>query len=206
MSDDAARPWIADWGDREAEDERLGAVLRGTPSAVRYVELPTFDGEPQWRGGAFDSIDYGVEIDYGPRRAAGLIWRQRGYNEGLLVTAGGLASEFGPEAQVQAWDVTDRWRSHGGRAIVAVASFWSRAAFGPAMDMRGNVVGEPHESDFQLDGVRLTWDTGREFVVVLGERRYPGGEYRWIPDNVCVFTSVADAVAHRVRLEDAINL
>ncbi len=143
------RGWIEDWSARSARDEALRRLLIGDVASVRYVEIDyaagsdnastsTSTSTPAWLGGAFDSIDYGVEVDYEDGRQVVVTWETPSWDEGMVLTEGTLQPDHvGLQADVCAWDVGERWQRRGGRRVVDVRSFWSRASYGQASTAQG---------------------------------------------------------------------
>ena len=192
MSD---RAWIADWRERPGVDSRLCALLLGTVERVRYVEIAYGEG-PVYGGGDFDSVDFGIEIDLAGGRHVAIVWVQSGDGEGILVCAGRLQPDHvAADAEVATWDVTARWHELGGRRIDGVSSLWSRWRRQPGDRL----------TDFMLEGLRLRWDTGRETIVVRGERHHETGAFQWTHANLAVFFGEASAIAHGVDLQDQVD-
>ncbi len=208
------RGWIEDWSARSARDEALRRLLIGDVASVRYVEIDYAAGAdngsmstPAWLGGAFDSIDYGVEVDYEDGRQVVVTWETPSWDEGMVLTEGTLQPDHvGLQADVCAWDVGERWQRRGGRRVVDVRSFWSRASYGPGVNGAGEVVSAARVSHYQLDGISIRWETGRRFVLVLGERDEETGGFRHQPDNVVVFYSEEEARRAGMGLVDMIDV
>jgi hypothetical protein len=192
---DEPNGWVSSDAERHRQEEELRQQLVGHRiERVRYMEL-RYEGhpEPMWRGARFDSLDYGLELDLDDGTTWGLIWKQQGHNEALLVYPAPLVpTQLRAQADTAVWDVTDHWGTAGPLAISTVTPTWMRHRFGPAVNQAGEQVASAGESDLCLVTLILTSDGGREAVITLGQRE-ADGSYGHSHENVAVFFSVDEA-------------
>ena len=189
--------WVARPEERAAVEQGLTALTGRELAAVRYVELPYGEG-PMWDAGRFDSVDWGVELEFADGATHSITWQQDSYNETLLVYPGTVRSRLDPAAETAVWDVTDRWREHLPAGVAGVETVWAKHEWGPAMGgPRWDVqLDDGHESDYCLVSLLLAGGNGARIVVTLGGDASDGrGSFVYLADTVAVFFSLAEARA-----------
>jgi hypothetical protein len=90
---------------------------------VRYCELRYDDGQPGFRRGHLDELDFGLELDVEPAATFHLTWDEQAGVAGLSLAPGPLGEGL---LDAAAWDVTagGGWAALIGDQIAAVDYCW----------------------------------------------------------------------------------
>lgn len=189
------KAWARNESERLEMEARIGQLVGRSIRRVRYFERSSEGSpEPTWSAPDFDSIDYGIELDFDDGATWSVIWKQSGINEALLFYRGSLVgTELRDDAVPRVWDVTDRWATDGPSTISGFELAWMRSSMGPGRNWQGEIVSGPVDSDLCLQTVVLRGDAGRVAVVTLGQADYPSLIFMPAVDNVAVFFSLEKA-------------
>jgi hypothetical protein len=189
------KAWARNESERLEIEARIGQLVGRSIRRVRYFETSSESSpEPTWSAPAFDSIDYGIELDFDDGATWSVIWKQSGINEALLFYKGSLVgTELRDDAAPRAWDVTDRWATDGPNTISGFELAWMRNSMGPGRDWQGQIVSGPMDSDLCLHTVVLKGEAGKLALVTLGEADYPSLKFTHTAEGVAVFFSLERA-------------
>jgi len=188
------KAWARNESERIEIEARIGQLVGRSIRRVRYFEI-SYEGslEPTWSARDFDSIDYGMELDFDDGATWSVIWKLSGINEALLFYKGSLVGTELRDDAARSWDVTDRWATDGPSTISGFELAWMRSSMGPGRNRQGEIVSGPVASDLCLQTVVLRGDAGRVAVVTLGQADYPSLKFMPAVDNVAVFFSLEKA-------------
>ena len=142
-------------------------------AARHHFRSPVRDARPgpMWGDEAWDSLDYGLELDLDNETTCSIIRKQHRHNEGLLVYEGLLKpSELLADAG-DFRDVTERWRALGPQSIFNVTTVWTRHGFGPVLDSTGRHVATAGQSDLPRTASQFSFRslTRRAAVLLSGD-------------------------------------
>jgi hypothetical protein len=142
------RAWVRSDEERREREGDLASLEGDHVTRVRYFERQ-YEGVsgPMWSGGDFDSLDYGLELDFASGVTWSFIWKHRGPNEGLLAFEGTLVPGELRDDAAAIWDVTDHWREHGPSTILHAGAVWDWGSRGTAR--RRSVRGRPTSAWWQ---------------------------------------------------------
>jgi hypothetical protein len=181
-------------------ERRLAALVGRRIEHVRYVDLAEMHSGLHWRCPMFDSIDFGMELDLDDGATWSFIWKMVGFSGGVLVYPGSLSPfALRSSENIAIWDVDDHWRARGILDIGSVALVWDWQGIGPGLERTGYLESNDDAGALFLQTLVLSSQSGREAVISLGEGDLEGA-YGWMPNNLAVFFSVADARAAGVLM------